>query len=321
MAFRENMTVGTLKVLRSLNLEGILVGPQVFGGFGDHYFLHDDGTDGVGKGGTRQSPVATLDYALGLCTADNDDVIHIKPTHAETITGVGGITVDKAGVTIQGYGRYDSRPTFLMDGADTVTALFTADDVMIDNCKFNPGHADIAIFGHVSAKGVRISNCNFEEITTDENWVDVIHAGTADNDYDGLELVNNEINLTDDAHVTAIDLLKNCNDVKIIGNRITGDFNATPFAPIYMAVAEVPKNIMVIGNLIHNLHDGDAAVGISIACTSATGWMIGNHCYALDVAGHTPFLTGATGLYCSQNYFSYAGTDSGFEYPAIGTVA
>ena len=245
----------------------------------------------------------------------------VMPGHSETITGAGGITLDKAGVSIIGLGRYDARPTFLMDGAATVSGLVTAANVSIENCRFLAGHADINYCFLITAKGCRIADCLFEENTTDENFVDVIHVSAADNDADGLELINNEINTVDDATVTAIDLLKNISDAKIIGNKITGDFNATPFAPIYMAVGEIPKNIQIIGNLIHNLHDGDAAVAISVAATAATGWMIGNHCYALDVAGETPFLTGATGLYCSQNYYTYAGTSSGFEYPAIGTLS
>ena len=264
---------------------------------------------------------ATLDAAIDATTASRGDQVIVAPYHTQTITGAGGITVDKAGIKIKGLGHYDARPTFLMDGATTVTALFTAADVTMENLKFTPGHADIAIWGKITAKGVRIRNCHWEEITADENWVDIIHVSTDDNDADGLELIGNEINLTDDAHVTAIDLLKNINDAKIIGNRITGDFNASPYAPIYMATTEVAKNMLCTHNLIHNLHDGNAIMAISMAATTSTGWMMYNHCYGLDVAGETPFLTGATGIYPSQNYYSYAGTSSGFEYPAIGTLS
>ena len=287
---------------------------------GSIFHLHSGtGDDRPDYGKVPAKPFATIDYALSKCTDSKGDVIKVMPYHSETITGAGGFTSDKIGVKIQGFGRYDARPTFLLDGA-TASMLFTAADTTLDNCKFTCGHADLAYLALITAKGVRISNCNIEEITTDENWVDIFHCGAIDNDYDGLELINNEINLTDDAHVTAIDLLKNCNDVKIIGNRITGDFNATPFAPIYMASTEVAKNILVTHNLIHNLHNADAATGISMACTTATGWMMHNHCYALDTAGETPFLTGATGIYCSQNYYSYQATLSGFEYPVIGTL-
>ena len=261
-----------------------------------------------------------LDNALNACTANRGDKILVAPNHTETVTGAGAITLDKAGVTVQGLGRYDARPTFLLDGA-AASMLVTAANCTFDNIVLNTGHADLAYCMLITAKGFRLSNCVIGEITTDENWVDAIHVSAADNDADGLEIIGNEIRMVDAASVTAIDLLKNINDAKIMYNRISGDFDATPFAPIYMATAEVPLNIMVIGNLIHNVHNADAAVGISMDCTTATGWIMYNHVYGLDVAGETPILTGATGLYCSQNYYTYQGTLSGFEFPAIGTLS
>ncbi len=285
---------------------------------GDIYFLHSGtGSDHGSSGKGKDTPFATLDYALGKTTADHDDAIYIMAGHSETITGAGGITLDKAGVSIIGLGRYDARPTFLMDAATTVTALVTAANVSIENCKFLAGHADIAVCFTITAKGFKMENCLFEENVTNENWVDCIHVSAADNDADGLELIGNEIIMNDAASVTAIDLLKNINDAKIIGNRITGDFDATPYAPIYMATDEVPLNILIANNLIHNKHDGNAAVGISVTCTTATGWIIGNHIGAQDTGSETPVLGGAAGLYLGENYASgVLGTASGYLYPA-----
>jgi hypothetical protein len=321
MAWREDASITKLTV-EDLIVNSSIIAPMADEmHFGKKFFVLDStGVDGPGRGGFN-SPFASVDYALGKARNNKDDAIYMLPGHAETLTGAGGLTIDKQGVSLIGLGRYDARPTFLMDGAATVSCLVTAANSSLKNCRFNPGHADINYAFLVTAKGFRLDSCKFDEITTDENWVDIIHVSSADNDADGLELINNEINLTDAAHVTAIDLLKNIDDAKIIGNRITGDFDATPYAPIYMAVGEVPKNILIAGNLIHNLHDDNAVVAISIACTTATGWMINNHAYGLDVAGETPFLTGATGLYCSGNMYTYAGTASGFEYPAIGALS
>jgi len=257
-----------------------------------------------------------LASAIDRCTSDQGDKIYVTPKYTETVTGAGGITCDVAGVEIIGLGNYTNVPTFLQDGA-SITCLITADDVALRNLAFNPGHADIANAFLITGEGCTIDSCRFFEITTDENWVDVIHVSAADNDADGLVLINNEITLTDAAHVTAIDLLKNIKDAKLLGNRIIGDFDATPYAPIYMAVGEVPTNILVKDNYIHNQHDGNAAVGISIACTTATGWIIDNHVAHLDVDGNTAILAGAAGLYCANNYTSSVqGTASGYLYPA-----
>ena len=55
---------------------------------------------------------ATLDAALASCVANRGDTIFVTPNHTETMTGAGGITLDKAGVSIKGLGRYDARPAF-----------------------------------------------------------------------------------------------------------------------------------------------------------------------------------------------------------------
>ncbi|MCP3924925.1 MAG: hypothetical protein GY714_20290 [Desulfobacterales bacterium] len=289
------------------------------GATGDVRYLHSTtGLDYESQGRTKDKPYKTLDFALGQLTANQNDVLYIMPGHSETISAAGGITLDVAGVNIIGLGRYDLRPTFTFTSAGTM--LVTAANVAFEGCKLVAGVADIAVGILITAKGFRLAHNTIEDNGA-LNWIDVIHVSAADNDADGLEIIGNEILTQDDATVTAIDLLKNINDAKIIGNKIVGDFNATPFAPIYMADNEIAKNILVTHNLIHNLHDADAAVGISMVEAVSTGWMMYNHCYALDVAGETPFLTGATGIYCSQNYYTYQATLSGFEYPAIGTLS
>jgi hypothetical protein len=289
---------------------------------GDVYFLdsgHSLAADTPKPWGiSPDKPYATLDYALSQMTASNDDILVIAGGHSETITGAGGITFDVAGVHIVGLGNYDQRPTFLMDGAATVSALVTAANVTIENLIFSAGHADVNYCFHITGKGCHIKSCTFMENTTAENWVDVIHAGTADNDYDGLVIEDCDFEMEDAAAVTAIDLLKNSRNVKIIGNRILGDFDASPYAPIYSASTEIHKNILVQGNLIHNQHDGNAAVGISIANTTSTGWIVGNHVGHQDAAGETPILAGAAGLYCGENYAAgVLGTASGYLYPAV----
>ena len=145
----------------------------------------------------------------------------------------------------------------------------------------------------------------------------MLHAGSSDNDYDGLEIIDCEFIMDDAACVTAIDLLKDSADVKLIGNRITGDFDASPYAPIYSASTEIHKNIVVAHNLIHNAHDGNAAVGISIANTASTGWVVYNHVGHQDADGGTAVLGGAAGLYVGENYVSSVlGVASGYLYPA-----
>jgi hypothetical protein len=277
-----------------------------------------DSNGGGGGKGTFQHPSLTIDAATALCTANAGDVVMIKAGHSETITGAGGITFDIAGVFYVGLGTYDNRPTFLMDGAATVTMLATAANVHIENCVFKAGHADVAVWATITAKGFTCMDCHFEQNTTDENFITVFSVGAADNDADGLSLVRNSVVQGDAADLHGIILNKDQNDVSIIGNRIIGDYDATPFAPVYAASTEIMLNILVAGNLIHNQHNADAAVGISIANTASTGWIVNNHVGHQDVAGETPILAGAAGLYVGNNYASgVLGTASGYIYPTI----
>ena len=44
------------------------------------------GADAVGYGRSPDKPVLTIDYAVGLATASNADVIYVMPGHNEAIT-------------------------------------------------------------------------------------------------------------------------------------------------------------------------------------------------------------------------------------------
>jgi len=287
---------------------------------GNVFWVDSNGSGG--SKGTFNRPVTTLDAALALCTADKGDTIIIKAKHTETVTGAGGITLAKAGVNIIGLGSYDDRPTILMDGS-TITGLVTAANVSLANCVFVAGHADTGAAFLVIAKGFRAENNHFKGNTTAENFVKVFDCGAADNDCDGTSLLYNTMDFNGDAgELTPIILNKNTNDVSIVGNRLLGDFDSSPYAAIYSANTEVHRNIEIAYNQIHNLHDANAVVGISVGSTDSTGFMHNNMCYALDVAGETPFVSAATGISLFQNWYNYTGgTSSGLVLPAIGTLS
>ena len=297
----------------------VLRGMPILGLYPGNVYWVDSGGGGSSKG-TFASPVATLAEGTALCTADNGDYVMIKPGHSETITGAGGITFDKAGVSYVGMGSYDSRPTFLMDGAATVTCLVTAANVSVYNCKFLAGHADITTFATITAKGCRFEACLFEDNVAGENFISVFNAGAADNDYDGLELIDNTLNFgTDAAVLLPINLLKDSQDVKIIGNKIIGDMDTSAYAAIYSVNTEHHMNIEISYNLIFSHHD-DAVVAISVGSTTSTGWIHNNYAKGEDDAGATPFVGAADGLGMFNNLWVGDASASGFVYPAIGDI-
>lgn len=158
---------------------------------GSIYFVDSaTGSDG-NKGADKTRPFATLDYAVGQCTANKGDYIIVMPNHAETITGAAGIAFDVAGVSAVGLGSYNQRPRFLMDGGTTVTAVISAADVSLSNLVFASGHADVVACIGVTAVGASLDNIEFADNTTAENWLTPIKAtGTTDNEADGLSVTN-----------------------------------------------------------------------------------------------------------------------------------
>ncbi len=202
-----------------------------------------------------------------------------------------------------------------MDGGTTVTCLVTAANVTVENVVFAAGHADIATFATVTAKGCCFKYCKWEDNIATEDFVVGFNVGAADNDSDGFSFLYNDWS-TPNASSGVIKLLKNQNDVKIVGNTFCVDCSASTYAVIYSPDTEVQTNILVADNIIHNLHDANAAVGIAIANTSSTGAIVRNLVGHQDLAGETPILAGAAGLFVAQNYCSgVLGTASGYLYP------
>ena len=102
---------------------------------GEFFFVHSGtGTDSVGGGRNPDVPLATLDYAIGLCTANKGDMIYVMPGHAESLTAAAAIACDIAGISIIGMGVGDNRPVFTFASTDNAaTWTVSADDVRIAN--------------------------------------------------------------------------------------------------------------------------------------------------------------------------------------------
>lgn len=91
-----------------------------------------------GNAGTYERPWATIDYAIGRCTANKGDIIVVMPGHTETISAAGSIACDVAGVAIMGLGAGSNRPT-LNFTATSSTVTVTAANVTLRNLLLTGG--------------------------------------------------------------------------------------------------------------------------------------------------------------------------------------
>lgn len=118
---------------------------------GDIWWVNSaTGVDGAGYGQNPDSPFATLDYAIGKCTASKGDVIYLAPGHAENVGTAGAITCDVAGITIIGLGWGANRPTFSFSGT-AGTWLVTAANVTIKNIRVTSSIDEVVKMFVVSA--------------------------------------------------------------------------------------------------------------------------------------------------------------------------
>jgi hypothetical protein len=87
---------------------------------GTHFFVDSNsatGADSAGYGRDPDEPCLTIDYAVGLCTANKGDRINVMPGHTETIAGATGLVVDVAGVQIVGLGYGSEAPLLTFSAA------------------------------------------------------------------------------------------------------------------------------------------------------------------------------------------------------------
>lgn len=114
-------------------------------------------TDGAGYGQNPDAPFATLDYAIGLCTASQGDVIYVLPGHAETTTA---IAADVAGIAIIGLGWGRNRPTFTANTTAGSLLAVTAANILIRNIRLlgaASGNLALLDLGAADFRGERLS--------------------------------------------------------------------------------------------------------------------------------------------------------------------
>lgn len=114
-------------------------GLPILNSYAGNVFWVDSGAGSDGNKGTFDRPFSTLDYAVGRCTANNGDVIMVKPGHVETVTAAAGLDLDVAGITIIGLGNGSNRPTVNFTTAVGADMDIDAANITIVNFLFTGG--------------------------------------------------------------------------------------------------------------------------------------------------------------------------------------
>lgn len=101
------------------------------------------GSDAAGYGSSPDAPVATIDYAVGLCTANKGDVIYVMPYHNEGLANA-QMAVDVAGVSIIGLGRGLAVPRIDFDHANASIDI-SQSGCTLRNLRLLPSVTDVLV--------------------------------------------------------------------------------------------------------------------------------------------------------------------------------
>ena len=142
------------------------------------------GADDAGHGRSPEAPFLTLNYAFSQCTANQGDVIYLKPGHIETITTAAGLALDVAGVHVIGVGNGTIQPIIRVGGTAqaTGTVTVTAANVTVEHVCWEAFYLDVATAIVVTATDFTIRNCRFREQATNLNariWIQMPLDATA----------------------------------------------------------------------------------------------------------------------------------------------
>lgn len=294
-----------------------LRGVPLYETFGGNVFWVNSATGSNSQKGTRDRPFATLDYAIGRCTANNGDVIMVAPNHAETIMGVGGITADVAGITIVGLGTYNQRPRFLMDGATTVSFVVSAADVSVKNCVFAAGHADIVTCFGVTAAGFTLEDCEFVDNVANENFLAGIRAtSTTDNNADGLYVARNRFLSADAATVGFVVTSADVEGLVMMDNVVISEGTGLATMLTCATGKDVKRCFIVRNFLSSKATAGNLFISNDTASPNNSGVIAHNRCGHADVTTtHTMGAVGGCRFF--DNLSASTDAVSGFVLPAI----
>jgi hypothetical protein len=253
--------------------------------------------------GTYQRPFATIDYAVGQCTANRGDIIMVMPGHSEDIGSAGALTLDVAGVAVIGLGSGSLRPD--LNYSNTAgTVEIDAADVTLYNLTFTADVSAVVVGVNVDANGCTIDSCEFTYNASGDDFITGLDVDTVSD----FTFTNNKWNAQEAAgaaEAIRLDTVTRCN---ISGNHFTGMFSDGAI----IGEGAAGTGHLIADNYIYNADTaGGEGIDLNVACT---GLIVNNRLGTLfTTAPETTFDPGS--CLCLENYVANAINESGIIVP------
>lgn len=256
---------------------------------------------------------ATIDAAIGLCSANSGDTIYVLPGHTEDVTN-GSIACDVAGVNIIGLGIGAMKPTL------TWTATNSKINVTAANCKWQnfrwtAGIGDVvtAVLHATAAQNTQYIDIEFYATST-FNFINCYTLGAA-NISDGCRWERNYLRTADAGQLALCVTAAAHNDLKFYNNYVV---HAAAAAGLLTAGAANLLGIDVAGNFVQTGQtDGSVGVLVITTSTASSGRIVDNDMKTADAAANVAVPI-ASKIYAARNYI--AGADEVGTVVGVGTL-
>lgn len=277
---------------------------------GSVFWVHSGtGSNTAGYGYNPDTPVATVDYAIGLCTASKGDVIMVMPGHAENIGSATACLLDVAGVKVQGLGWGKLRPTLTITTATAATVSITAANCWIDNIRIVSNFLNVAasITVAATATGTRLTNLEMRDTSVVlGSLIGISVAADADDLYiDGLDYIQTALTA---AATNVILMAGGCDRLTIKNSKLYGACTGAVVGNTAAASSDVYINGI-------DLRNTDTTAGLGIAFHNSSTGLV-NNVVSVNLKNAVAGVTG-TGLSIGPNvvYSNAAGAYAGlFSY-------
>ncbi len=272
------------------------------------FFVHSGtGTDGAGYGRNPDAPLATIDYAIGLCTASKGDVIYVMPGHAENLTAADSIDCDVAGVTIVGLGNGNLLPT-LSTTAAAGSITVDAANVTIKNLRLVANFATGTTSGVTIAAagdGCTLDGLQFRDTSATSEFLVHVSVATTVTDL----LIQNCSFVTAAGSLTNSILFAGTSTDVVIRKNV---FFVDSSDSVIDHLAGACTNILLDSNYIVNQDTGAAGYVIDVHA-SGTGMACNNRGAYNKIDAE---MTKGAAMWWLENYFSNTIAESGLLEPA-----
>ena len=297
--------------------EGLIKGAPTFDVIDGNVYWVDSAYGGISPRGSFTNPMTTIDAAINMCTAGNNDHIFVKAGHSETLSNATSLNADIADVAIIGLGHGTQRPLITLDTANTATIPVTAANILFQNIIFSANFADIAqLFSLTTAPSFTLLDCKFTWTASAMNFVDIVDINTTDNAADDLTIARCEWVDSDTNGGTLVDVDGDIDGLTVLDNYLLLGVNSTSTVAMVVSGKDT-SNVNIQRNFTYRLDTAGAICLITYADTTTTntGLIAYNQCRHSDTGGEI-LATATTEIMWFDNYASGVAGKSGYLLPA-----